>query len=441
MKKTLSILLLAAMLIGLLAGCAKDGKPEENNTEAGNATETQSAEKEQTGEPIELVYSGPDEWVRSQLQTDKGGYEKIVEKFEAENPGVTVKLTSEPWGNWLQKQPVLLAGGDAPDVFMINGDDAASYYEGGYTADLGDMDPDFLAKFYPGCLEGYKQGDTIMALPFTTDCRVLWYNKEIFEAAGLDPEKPPRTWDEMVEYAKKCSEVTIDGQKVYGFGMDLGLKFAPTQSLLCATPDGCILDADMKPAVNTDTFRKYLQTQIDMRDTFQTDYVSMTHEDTAILFGQKKIAMIIAGGWVWALNEGMADEDWYGMAPTPKMDENSPDGSFAGGWAIAVSSKSKHLAEAKKFAQAMYDDEIGYMLSADVPPFTPGDSKCELFNNPNATVFAQEMINGRKIMPPCTHTTEINTIVWEESSKAITGECTIDEAIAAMEERINKVLN
>ena len=435
MKQTLSLILALVLAVGILAGCgnaapaATEAKPE--GTEAPAAAQKQ--------EPIEIVYSGPDEWVRSQLQTDKGGYEKIVEKFEAANPGVTVKLASEPWGSWGQKQPVLIAGGDAPDVFMINGGDAASYYEGGYLADLGDMDPAFLDKFYPGVLASYRSGETLMALPFTTDCRVLWYNKEIFEAAGLDPNTPPTTWAELAEYAEKCSQVTIDGQQVYGFGMDLGLKELPAQSLLAAS-DGNILDADMKPAVNTDTFKHFLQTLVDMEGTYQRDYVSMSHEDVATLFGQKKIAMIIAGGWVWSLNEGLSGEDWYGMAPTPKMDENAPDGSWGGGWAIAVSSKSEHLEEAKKFAAALYDDELAYMLNTDVPPFTPGDSKCELFNNPRATVFAEEMANGRKLMPPCTHTTEISTVVWEEAAKAITGECTVDEAVAAMETRINEVL-
>ena len=213
----------------------------------------------------------------------------------------------------------------------------------------------------------------------------------------------------------------------------------PAQSLLAAS-DGNILDADMKPTVNTDTFKQFLQTLVDMEGTYQRDYVSMNHEDVATLFGQKKIAMSIAGGGVWSINEGLSEQDWYGMAPTPKMDENASDGSWGGGWAIAVSSKSEHLEEAKKFAAALYDDELAYMLNTDVPPCTPGDSKCELFNNPRATVFAEEMINGRKLMPPCTHTTEISTVVWEEASRAITGECTVDEAVAAMETRINEVL-
>ena len=432
MKKILSVLLAAAMAATLLAGCGQS-----SGTSGTSGTDSSG------GAPAEekvITYSGPDEWVRSQLQTDKGGYDKVVEQFEKDNPGVKVKLTSEPWGTWQQKLPVVIAGGDAPDVFMLNGTDAASYYNGGYTTDLGDMDKEFLDKFYPGVLAQYQDGDTVMALPFTTDCRILWYNKEIFKAAGLDENTPPKTWDELVEYAKACSEATVDGQKVYGFGMDLGLKEVPAASLLCAS-DAMLFDTETgKPTINNDTFKKYVQTLVDMKDTFEPDYATLNHENVATLFGQKKVGIIIAGAWVWSLNEGLDEEDWYGTAMVPKMDENSPEGSYAGGWAVAVSSKSENVEEAKKFAQALYDEDLAYMLHTDVPPFTGGDEKCDLFKNPKAEIFREEMQYGRQLMPPTTVATEVKNLVWEEVGNAVMGKSSVDDCIGNIETKMTDIL-
>lgn len=440
MKKVISMVLTVAMVLTVLTAC---GQPGADNSQGGASPSAPTGSSEPptpSGEEKVIVFNGPDEWVRSQLQADKGGYEEVVARFESENPGVKVKLTSEPWGTWQQKLPVVVAGGDAPDVFMLNGPDVATFYSGGYTADLSDMDQGFLDKFYPGVLAGCKDNDTLMALPFTTDCRVLWYNKEIFKAAGLDPERPPQTWDELVDYAKKCSQVTIDGQKVYGFGSDLGLKEVPSASLLCAS-DAMLFDAATRqPTVKTDTFRQYLQAMVDMRDTFEPDYTTLNHENVATLFGQKKVAIIIAGAWVWSLNEGLADEDWYGMGLVPKQNADAPEGSFAGGWAIGVSSKSKNLAEAKKFAQALYEEDLAYKLHTDVSPVYGADAKCAMFQNPNATVFVQQMSSGRQLMPPNTSYNEINSMFGEYASKAITGKITVDEALDGIDAGIRETL-
>jgi multiple sugar transport system substrate-binding protein len=137
--------------------------------------------------------------------------QELFDKYTAET-GVKVEVTAP-----IEDDKVLpaLTGSNPPDILVLSGGDAAkSFYKEGLVDELssaittGGID---MTDIYEAPLSQCKQGDKIVCLPWGTDAYALFWNKDLFEAAGLDPEKPPSTMEELVEYAEKLTIIGADG--------------------------------------------------------------------------------------------------------------------------------------------------------------------------------------------------------------------------------------
>ena len=135
----------------------------------------------------------------------------LFDKYTAET-GIKVEVTAP-----LEDDKILpaLTGSNPPDMLVLSGGDLAkSFYKEGLVDELsgaikaGNID---MADMYEAPLSQCQQGDMILCLPWGTDAYALFWNKDLFEAAGLDPEKPPSTMEELVEFADKLTIVGADG--------------------------------------------------------------------------------------------------------------------------------------------------------------------------------------------------------------------------------------
>ena len=85
-----------------------------------------------------------------------------------------------------------------------------------------DKDKYDLSTFEPNVLGYYSVGGKLYGMPFNTSAPILYYNKTLFKAAGLDPEKPPRTYAEVLDYAKKLTKKDASGKMlVAGYGISI----------------------------------------------------------------------------------------------------------------------------------------------------------------------------------------------------------------------------
>ena len=136
-------------------------------------------------------------------------FEKQEADFEDANPNIDVIGEEYEW-----KGPtfaVQLAGGSLPDVFTVPFTEAKTLLENGQLADVTAQVEDlgYADKFNPVILEGVQDKDgKIYGFPRQAYAMGLHYNRELFTAAGLDPDKPPTTWDEVRAAAKTISQKT-----------------------------------------------------------------------------------------------------------------------------------------------------------------------------------------------------------------------------------------
>jgi len=158
-------------------------------------------------------------------------FKSFVEEFEKENPKIDIKL--EYGGNlWTMRDKLLtaIAGGSAPDIAEIDSYWTPIFAEGGalvnmepYMAKPGYNKPDLQE---PSLLSTQYEGRSY-SIPFNLSNIVLYYNKQYFKEAGLDPEDPPETWEEVIEYGKKLTlDQNNDGvPERWGFGCPIKADF------------------------------------------------------------------------------------------------------------------------------------------------------------------------------------------------------------------------
>ncbi|BBI31303.1 ABC transporter substrate-binding protein [Cohnella abietis] len=431
------VMLTAVLMAGVLAACGSNSEKNSENSPSASG----SPSKAPSGKKEKLVYYGFSEWVTDPNYAPV--FEELKNKFESENPGFEVEFQSDPWGTWETKYKVMFASGNEPDVFIVNNPDFPTFANAGYLLDLdASLGADSFTDFFPGILDMYKWNGKNMALPYTTDARVLWYNKEIFKQAGLDPEKPPATWSELKEYALQISKAT--NGKVAGFGMDLGLQAFPAESLFTAS-NGSIIQVDgsgnITPTVNTAEFKDYLQLLTDMKPAYEADYSTLDHHKVGTLFAQQKVAMVIAGTWVTDQNEDLKNATFYGQALVPKFNESAPNGSFGGGFGIGVSAKSKHSKEAVKLAQMLTSVDFNARTMSDVPANNSSLAVSKFATDPAYKIFMDQIKFARQSQPKTLFYKEIDSAVYDSVSKVIINGLSIEDGIKDLENKMNKVIS
>ena len=146
----------------------------------------------------------------------------IVEAFERAHPDIRLESAQglQIDGPGAESNLLLaFAGGTAPDVVYVNFRSSASYIQQGFLIPLDDYlknDPAVLAHIQPTLLPILKDAGHghIYSLPFLAAVQALYYRKDMFQAAGLDPNKPPRNWDEFYADAQA---LTDQPKGVWGF--------------------------------------------------------------------------------------------------------------------------------------------------------------------------------------------------------------------------------
>ncbi|PWC26987.1 ABC transporter substrate-binding protein [Teichococcus aestuarii] len=140
--------------------------------------------------------------------------------FERANPGIRIRpVYTGTYQDSITKALTAARGGDAPqmacllstDMFTLVDEDVVVSWDELPGAEKGWMD-----SFYPGFMENSRTGGKTWGIPFQRSTIVMYYNKDAFKAAGLDPETPPKDWAEQVAFAQKLTRRQGDSVTQWG---------------------------------------------------------------------------------------------------------------------------------------------------------------------------------------------------------------------------------
>ena len=228
--------------------------------------------------------------------------QELFDKYTAET-GIKVEVTAP-----IEDDKVLpaLTGSNPPDILVLSGGDAAkSFYKEGLVDELsdaikaGNIDVDDM---FPAPLTQCKQGDLIVCLPWGTDAYALFWNKDLFEAAGLDPEKPPATMEELVEMAEKLTIVNVDGSLAQvGFIPDHSWShtdlYVRNFGGFWYSDDGTALTANSQAMIDALTWQQEFYTKYGVTNlqAFASGFGEYGSPDAPFYAG--KVAMMVEGEW------------------------------------------------------------------------------------------------------------------------------------------------
>ncbi len=270
-------------------------------------------------------------------------WNQIVADFQAANPNITVKVEVSDWDSYWTKLKTLLAAKTPPDMFAIDAPLYLDYQSKGVLLNLQpylDKNPGMLDGLYPQTLQAYKTPDGYFGLPRDFQTIVLFYNKSMFDKAGLAYPNADWTWDDLRAAAKKLTLIGSDGKTTqYGFSFDM-YDMEPGWSEALWSYGGDILNADHTktligdPAARTAWQLLYDMTFVDKSVPDST--ASGQYGGDTFLAGVS--AMTPLGHWVVP---GYADAKLnFDAAPMPK----GPAGRFtsvnSAGFVIAKGSKN-----------------------------------------------------------------------------------------------------
>jgi multiple sugar transport system substrate-binding protein len=149
--------------------------------------------------------------------------EQLIAKFQAANPGITVKQTTFPYADYQTKVSAAVAAGNGPDVVQLFYGWLDGFVAGKLIQPLPkDLFPNAAieAEFFP-IVSAMKRGDDYYGLPTAVRSLALFYNKKALADAGFDPAKPPQTLDEMLAVAEKTVKRDAAGNVTFeGFALD-----------------------------------------------------------------------------------------------------------------------------------------------------------------------------------------------------------------------------
>jgi ABC-type glycerol-3-phosphate transport system substrate-binding protein len=266
-------------------------------------------------------------------------FEEQVAQFEAANPDIDIESVEYEWtGPTFAAQ---LAGGTLPDVFTIPFTDGKSLIEQGQLADISAnvAELPYADQFNPNVLDAGQDADgNIFAIPTAAYGIGLHYNRDLFEAAGLDPDQPPTTWAEVSEYAKAIADAT--GQAGY-VQMSQSNTGGWQLTTLSYAHGGRVQEnngGEVTSTIDNEGTRAALEYLRDLRwsqnamgANFLYDWGSINAD-----FGAGLIGMYTSGSDVYTalVQENEMNPDHYGLAALPL--EGAAAGLLGGGTLAAV---------------------------------------------------------------------------------------------------------
>lgn len=324
MKRWLAVILLGVMVLSL-AACGGGGEKKEGGTDS-------------KGKTLRVLNWGTAE--EEQIAAD------VIARFNEKNPDVEVKQTCVPvdsWSDFIQKWISMTTSGEAPDVINIGLEAARMAVENELLMPLdeivdGDEDLARLKEEYAESLiNGFTVDGKLYGLPNGTQTMVMYYNKKMFDDAGIAYPQDGWTWDEFLEDAKK---LTKEDGSVYGYGLSSSyFQLTPWWSTNDAYPT---TEDYSGPALNSENMVEsveFLDSLVEAKVT--PDPIS---SDVYSMFASKQLAMVGAGRWVlntWK-DAGLTNEDFDCVQWPVNKKESSVYGGAA--WSVSASTEEKELA-------------------------------------------------------------------------------------------------
>ena len=456
-KKVLSILLTAAMADTLLAGSGgTEGTAGGGNTAASDAqtATTQEAASDQAseasteaaGEAVTLKWAIWD-------QETTAYWSDLKEAYEASHPNVTIEMVDLGSTDYMTVLATELSG-TGTDFDLVTIKDVPGYATLVQKGSILALD-DYIAADgidltqFAGTTDQVTVDGSLYELPFRNDFWVLFYNKDLFDAAGVDYPTNDMTFEEYDALARAVTDTTF-GSQVYGAHYHTWRSAVQLFGVL----DGehTILDGEYS------FFKPYYEMVLNQEaDGVCRKYTDLKTEGLhySAAFSGGDVAMMNQGSWfistlITNLASGEYDADLcgnWGIVKYPHAEGVEPGSTLGTITGISITTASDNPDEAWEFVKWVSGEEGAAVMasSGNFPAIMTDEirdaiSGMEGFPTDEASKEALNVSNLYLEVPYAPNVSEINSLLDSYHGSIMTGEMTIDEGIAAMNDGVSQIL-
>ena len=416
-KKAITLGLAAVLSLSVFAGCG--GKDTAENGK------------------VELVMSV---WDSDQEPVMK----EMCAKYSETHPNVTIKTQLSPWSEYWTKLEASATGSAAPDIITMNVLHVEEYAEAGILMDLTEAEAasDLKAaeNFPAPLLGGYTVEGKLYGIPKDFDTNAIFYNKELFDAAGVAYPKDGMSFEEFRALCEELSEKLPEGCYPTAVNHNSGQT---TYNGSIYANGGFVLNADnTKSGWNDPKTIGGIQPWLDLvLDGLSPTLEQMADTDPDSMFQGGRLAMYLSGNYmIPSYNKTL--EGKFGIAQRPSINGKFTD--IINGLAFSVSANTPHPEEAKEFALWLGSKEAqeiqgksGTVISArnDCQQFY-----LDCYPDLNLQIFLDNVAEA-ELLPHCKVTSELSTVSKDFIQQAWRGEITLTQAGELVAEAQNAVLD
>ncbi|MCV2393759.1 extracellular solute-binding protein [Actinotalea sp. M2MS4P-6] len=426
--------------VTLLAACSS------TTPEASDSTSTDGGSSAAEGAEITMWVAGGD--------TPQALRDYLISTFAEENPGSTLVIEEQAWGDLVTKLTTALPDAEnTPDVVEIGNTQSPTFTTVGAFADISDMYEELggdklLQSFVDvGMVDGKNY-----ALPYYFGSRYMFYRKDIWDAAGLTA---PTTLSEFSDDVKQLRTDSMSGFAMGGQDWRNGISWVFANGGELATEDGGTWTStlsDPNTIKGLEMWQDIYQNASNLPST-ERDVAYWDFLNDAADGGAPEAATIMAPGWArWSIGDlttndagdevrdGMADDSKYDIFALPGVDGGVAP-VFAGGSNLAISAASQHQDLARNLLTIIYSPEYQQMLGEN----GLGPANSDYVSSLGDDKFAQTMIEtaaASKLTPAAPGWAAIEAaFVYEDLFQKIAEGGDVTALAAQYDETLTPMLN
>lgn len=364
-KKIVSALLCLTVAAGVVTGCGSGNSPEES--------------KKTSGGKEEVVI-----WDYFETDAQKTMMQDMIDGFNSSQDQYEASHVYVPFADYEKQLTLGMASGELPDLVILDGCGMASFIEMDLFGDVSDADIKW-DEYMEGPLESTMADGKHYGIPFATNCTALFYNKDLFDAAGIEYPNADTTWEDFREMAKALTKDGVVGFGNAATGTDEG-TFQCLQWLYTAGGDYQNIGAGM------DAYK--LMQEMVAEGSWSKDCVNWTQSDANNNFVAGNLAMQQNGPWQIPGIEKDAPDLNYGVTVLPKKDADSGQATSILGGENMGAVKKDDMEGAMAFME--YYDQTEVMVDAmkqygSFPPKTEAAQDSYWTDDPVQKEFIQQL--------------------------------------------------
>lgn len=322
-------------------------------------------------------------------------YAPIIEAFEEANPGVNVELTVIPYEQYLNKALLALNGSSGPDVLSLDQIWMAQLAAAGQISPL---DEQIQASstieandFFAGAWESNVYDDATYGVPLSADVwEQLYFNADLFEEAGLDPDNPPTTWEEWNSALEKLTDPSTDQAGISLIGCKNEGSVVVTNSLMFSNGGSVITDgaSSYDSAENVAALEQYAT----LASFAPTGVAATCEQDAVSRFTAGKAAMLLDGSWQQDTMKTSANFDW--RIAVPPVPEGETFIGTLGGFNLGISAKATNSDLAFKWIEHLTTPENQVAVNSLIPALKTAGADFVAENRQQPDVVLETLENG-----------------------------------------------